>query len=243
MILLNLITPEIKARVRRPGQITPTCEHTRGGVICDACRRERVRAQDRAKGKAIRQDPERHARRKKNASTWAKKTYDADPEKGAAITRAWRQANPEKSKEIDRRWRERNPEKSAANTRAWQRNNKERWADTRKAWASRNPERVRLNSRKYSGIVDAHLCDAVLALQGGVCAICQGSNPGSGRSGRTWQADHDHAPGGLLRGMLCRGCNVGLGHFKDSPDTLRRAISYLENPPANDVRAREKKQA
>lgn len=39
--------------------------------------------------------------------------------------------------------------------------------------------------------------------------------------------DHDHESGDV-RGHLCFHCNVGLGHFKDRPDLLRKAATYLE---------------
>ncbi|WP_353477560.1 endonuclease domain-containing protein [Microbacterium sp. zg-YB36] len=50
----------------------------------------------------------------------------------------------------------------------------------------------------------------------------------------TMQIDHDHAccPGEIgcgacVRGVLCVGCNVGLGAFGDSPERLERAVLYL----------------
>ncbi len=60
----------------------------------------------------------------------------------------------------------------------------------------------------------------MLEAQGGVCAICQSE------SNRMLDTDHCHETG-EVRGLLCNGCNQGLGQFKDSPKRLQNAIDYL----------------
>lgn len=73
--------------------------------------------------------------------------------------------------------------------------------------------------RKY-GITHAEY-DAMLELQGGGCRICGGTN-----GKRMLAIDHCHNGGGV-RGLLCTGCNTGLGGFKDSTQLLQAAIAYL----------------
>ena len=54
------------------------------------------------------------------------------------------------------------------------------------------------------------------------CAICGTRKPGK----KGFHVDHCHS-GGQVRGVLCHGCNVGLGMFQDNPERLLRAAEYL----------------
>lgn len=76
--------------------------------------------------------------------------------------------------------------------------------------------------RKY-GVTLADY-DAMLAAQGGKCAVCL-TTPDTQRYG-VFHVDHCHASG-AVRGLLCRGCNNVLGVVNDDPAALARAIAYL----------------
>lgn len=52
------------------------------------------------------------------------------------------------------------------------------------------------------------------------CAIC-GEN-----KTEILCVDHDHKTG-VIRGVLCKKCNLGLGMFRDNPEYLATAIEYL----------------
>lgn len=65
------------------------------------------------------------------------------------------------------------------------------------------------------------------------CQIC-GVRPAT-----AW--DHDHATG-KIRGRLCSPCNTGIGGLGDDPEILRRAITYLEQPPTDKIFADVKRE-
>jgi len=69
--------------------------------------------------------------------------------------------------------------------------------------------------------------DRLLAMQKNVCRICR--KPCS--TGKRLAVDHDHETG-EVRGLLCRRCNRGLGHFP-TVALLRSALAYQESPPYN----------
>jgi hypothetical protein len=88
---------------------------------------------------------------------------------------------------------------------------------------SRALKRNHLLKNKYGITSDDY--DRMLEEQGGRCAIC-GTDKPQGMH-RRLNVDHDHKTG-VVRGLVCYECNVGLGKFRDDTDVLRNAIRYLE---------------
>lgn len=105
-------------------------------------------------------------------------------------------------------------EDQRAAQKRWRENNRERHAEQTR-WA-------KIKS-KYGLTKKAFL--ALLKSQGGRCAICRTKEPG-GRG--AWHIDHDHATG-KNRGLLCSGCNRGIGLMGDDPERLRAAADYIES--------------
>jgi hypothetical protein len=60
--------------------------------------------------------------------------------------------------------------------------------------------------------------DAMLASQGGGCAICDRPDADN--------VDHDHKTG-RVRGILCFNCNIAIGQVEDDEDRLAAAMAYL----------------
>lgn len=88
---------------------------------------------------------------------------------------------------------------------------KERDKLSRRNWQYRN---------KY-GISFLDALD-ILEDQGG-CAVC-----GKLLTADTMCVDHCHSTG-VVRGVLCSGCNTGLGLLGDTRESLMKAVSYLSN--------------
>jgi hypothetical protein len=88
-----------------------------------------------------------------------------------------------------------------------------------KVRARANKARRGAELRRYYGMSLADY-DAKLAAQNGGCAMC-------GRKfKRSLCVDHCHVTG-LLRGLLCRGCNVGNGNLGDDWRFLFKSAVYL----------------
>lgn len=94
-----------------------------------------------------------------------------------------------------------------------------------------DPQRFRDQHRQWLYGITREGFDALLAQQGGGCAICKAAEPGGVGE---WHVDHDHgccpgrrACGNCNRGLLCSTCNTMLGHAKDDPQLLADAAIYL----------------
>lgn len=130
-----------------------------------------------------------------------------------AAYKAWRQANVEKARELTRascrQWRESDPERARVKGRETYNRNRERIRDRQVG--------VRLKSRYGITLEDY---EALLAKQNGVCAICEQPC----KTGERLSVDHNHATG-VVRGLLCRGCNFRLGQI-EKPG-LEKFLEYL----------------
>lgn len=79
-----------------------------------------------------------------------------------------------------------------------------------------------LKERRY-GITQEDF-EKMLSEQKNMCRIC--GNEFS--SSKDTHIDHCHNSN-IVRGLLCNGCNLALGQFKDNIDIMENAIKYLQN--------------
>jgi hypothetical protein len=85
----------------------------------------------------------------------------------------------------------------------------------------------RENSLKKTYGITVELYAAMVAEQGGHCAICgQPESRFRGSCAIELAVDHCHNSG-LVRGLLCGRCNTALGLMRDDVQVLQKAIDYL----------------
>jgi hypothetical protein len=107
-------------------------------------------------------------------------------------------------------------------------------------WCARNAESQRAYKynnhlvRKYGLTRDQY--EALLAVQGGGCALCGAEHGGiRGAIRKVLAVDHDHSTG-KIRGLLCSTCNTLVEAAAD-PAFMARATEYLASPPGEKVLA------
>jgi hypothetical protein len=139
-----------------------------------------------------------------------KKTY---PSQTPGARREYYRKNKDKIRAKQNAWREANPEVMAAEA-----------AKAKAKYHELTPDQRKERTLKSVYGITLSEWDAMLAAQGNQCAIC-GTKAGDKRE--DWATDHCHCTG-KVRSILCSPCNLMLGHARENPDTLSKAIDYLK---------------
>ena len=121
------------------------------------------------------------------------------------------------------------PHKDPDELRAYKREYARKWRAAHPGYNKESPARHRL--RTY-GLTPEDM-EALAAGQGGLCYLC--SEPLILDKPRKVHVDHDRSCcrgpkscGSCIRGLACHACNIGIGHFGDDPDRMRRVADNLE---------------
>lgn len=106
---------------------------------------------------------------------------------------------------------------------------KAHWLEYQAQYDTPRKQQDRSLRKNYGITVDQY--EAMLAAQGGVCAVC--GRPETHRHTRGQDrpcylaVDHDHATG-EVRALLCYQCNVSLGALQEDPARIRALLAYAE---------------
>jgi Recombination endonuclease VII len=170
----------------------------------------------------------------------ARKRYADDPEyrrRRIASARAYQESHKDEISERRRYRRRTDPafrQRLLASAHAYWESHKEEISERRrrkrltdpaprKKRAPPDPADQRRRRLKLLYGISPEEYDAMLAHQGGVCAICK-KKPDKGKP---LCVDHCHLTG-QVRGLLCHKCNSVLAFGNDDPDILSAAIAYLQ---------------
>lgn len=116
-----------------------------------------------------------------------------------------------------------NPLPTKERVKKFAQDNPEKLKKYQKTWKERHPEKRKLytrNSRIRAYGIEPEIYYEMLENQGHRCAIC---NAKSER--RAMNIDHNHESG-KVRGLLCDGCNLSLGHLERN-EWVEKAKQYL----------------
>ena len=99
---------------------------------------------------------------------------------------------------------------------------KEKALNKLRKWRNENTDKYKAQKlRAYNLTIEQF--ENMLQEQNGKCAICNEENSNNS----DLCVDHNHTTE-IVRGLLCRRCNMGLGYFKDDIELMKSGIEYLE---------------
>jgi hypothetical protein len=113
-------------------------------------------------------------------------------------------------------------EQAKARQQKYCKEHREQCNEQSRNWKRANPDKVKVIKLKNRYGLTTEAAERLLTeLKSGVCAIC-GSSSGT----KPLVVDHDHVTG-IVRGVLCNSCNLGLGHFEGIANWHDRLAQYL----------------
>src|SRR3990170_3087451 len=165
-------------------------------------------------------NPEYHKRYRELNQERIRNEYIANREVVKERSRCWGANNRDRKLAVGAIYREHMREQRNAYMRERYRQDPNRHISAMSAWRKANPERYRDQYLRAEFGISLAEYNALFEDQGGVCAICKTSTE------KVLVVDHNHQTG-VVRGLLCSGCNAGLGQFKDNPERMIRAAHYI----------------
>jgi len=169
-------------------------------------------------------------KQEKDTSEFSGRSHRCKPCSVIAV-REWRKKNPGKRTDSGAAFYALNKEREQARSRVYRKKYATTIRETTRRWQKANPDKMKAYLRKsrlkttYGLTVEQY--DAMLVAQNGCCAICSTTVPNARKTHVNFAVDHCHKTG-KIRGLLCADCNTSLGKFKEDPNLLRKAASYVE---------------
>jgi len=176
----------------------------------DAEYHERVKAESRAYYYRHRQEIIARVAKRQQEKCEADPKYH---EKRNAANRAYYQRNHEERKEANRAYRVEHRDEINAVMRL-------KWSSDPEYRKCHNAQSAEGHRRRRYGVTPEDY-ERMLKEQDGCCAMCKRY------FGRALRVDHCHKTGRVRR-LLCHGCNVGFGFFREDANALRAAADYAE---------------
>lgn len=134
-----------------------------------------------------------------------------------------RAKNSHRVKASAKRYYEANKACINAKNAVWARQNGDKVKGYRKNWAAKNPTWMQEwhVKNKHSLTLDEYT--QLKQRFNNQCGCCR-----KPVAGRALHVDHCHRTG-VVRGILCRGCNTAIGMLGDTLESVRNAVRYLES--------------
>lgn len=142
----------------------------------------------------------------------------------------WREANREKCNAASLKHYYKhiadNPERYAKHLalhKKWRTENPEKYNATQRTHRKKNPEKHAVYQIRKNYKVSLIEAGKLLERKRNGCELCGSKNRP--------HIDHCHTSG-RIRGILCSGCNLAIGHANEDPNLLRKLAAYVKKHAA-----------